>query len=148
MLSRKGIIRKLADIKKLITESYNSEGVLVHRFSGEVKIEKPSEEEIVFYEQVQWKNESSLLINSKNIYRWTFLPSGNIRLEHLRFGKDNPVFLVELSMSEKNIWRSIEPHNCNNDLYSAELNMLNENPVLCWSVTGPTENYLLKIFYS
>ncbi len=148
MLSRKEIIEKLISIKKLYTESYDSMGIITHRFSGKVKTERPSEKEIIFYEHIRWENEDSLLINARNIYRWTFISPGKIKLEHLRFGENKPLFLVELSKVKKNTWESIEPHNCNNDLYSAELSMNDENTVLSWSVKGPTENYSLKTIYS
>ena len=147
MLLQKEIIEKMTGIKNLFTESYNSEGMLTHRLTGKVKTESDNRR-IIFYEDVQWRNESSLLINSKNIYHWTFLTSGNIRLEHLRFGKDKPVFLVEFLFTKENAWKSIEPHNCNNDLYSAKLSMNDENILLYWSVKGPTENYSLKNIYS
>lgn len=147
MVTHKEIIEIFFDINSLSTESFNTEGKLTYRFSGKVETHKPSEKEIIFNESVKWENEKSLLINSKNIYRWNFLDSGNIKLEHLRLGKNNPVFLVEFYPAVENIWKSIAPHNCNNDLYFSELNLQKENPVLNWTVKGPTENYSLKTAY-
>ena len=133
MILPKELISIFARIKELSTKRFNSNGILTHSFSGSV--------------QTKVILSSSLLTNSRNTYRWMFCNSGNIKLEHLRFGKDNPVFLVELFPSGKNEWSSIQPHNCNDDLYYAELKLENNNIILSWNVKGPTENYRLKTRY-
>ncbi len=145
---QKEIINKFSCITKLHTQSFNTEGKLTHSLSGVVRVEINSGKEIIFEEQIRWENESSLLMNSKNVYKWTFLTSGNIKLHHLRFGSNNPVFLVELVKSGKKFWESKEPHNCNNDLYSAKLYLEKNSIILQWKVTGPTENYSLETTYS
>lgn len=144
----KKIIHKFLQVSKVNTESFDSQNILTHRFAGNVTVETVDNSTIIFNELITRDNGTEIIMNSKNIYRWTFLPSGNIKLEHLRFGTDKPVFLVELSQTEKNIWKSIEPHNCNNDLYYAELDLSSEKPVLYWAVKGPAENYSLKTVYS
>ena len=147
MILPKELISIFARIKELSTKRFNSNGILTHSFSGSVQTKVILSNEIHFNEFIHWENESSLLINSRNTYRWMFCNSGNIKLEHLRFGKDNPVFLVELFPSGKNEWSSIQPHNCNDDLYYAELKLENNNIILSWNVKGPTENYRLKTRY-
>ena len=136
------------DINKLNTEFLNNGRKYFNNFSGKVNIENPSDRVIIFNETIKWKNENSLLINSKNIYRWTFLETGIIKLEHLRFGIENPVFLVELIKSGENKWKSQQPHKCDEDFYSAELYFEKGKPVLYWTVKGPTENYSLKTVYA
>lgn len=141
-------IMNFRHITRLHTESFNIDGGKIHSLSGSVQVEITRGNEIIFNENLRWENENSLLLNSRNVYRWAFPDSGNIRLDHLRFGKDKPVFLVEFSKSGENSWKSIEPHDCNNDLYSAELNFGNNNIILHWTVNGPTENYTLKTVYT
>ena len=148
MFSQKEFTSIFSVVKELSTKRFDQNGILTHSFSGEVKTESAPPNEIIFNEFVRWNNEDSLLINSKNIYRWTNLTSGNIKLEHLRFGKDNPVMLVELTQVSESQWESIEPHNCNRDLYSAKLKIENGKLVLSWTVKGPTENYSLETIYS
>ena len=141
------IIKIFFNIEKLNTERLDSEGKRILNLSGFVNVEKKHNNEIIFNEQLHWENESSLLINSRNAYRWIFCNSGNIKLEHLGFGKDSPVFLVEPSPSGENKWTGIQPHKCNDDLYSAELKLENTDIILSWNVKGPTENYRLKTKY-
>jgi len=145
---QKEIINKFSRITKLHTQSFNTDGNLTHSLSGVVRVEINSGKEIIFDEQIRWENESSLLMNSKNVYKWTILPSGNIKLHHLRFGSNNPVFLVELVKSGEDCWESKEPHKCNNDLYNTKLYFEKNSIILQWKVTGPTENYSLETTYS
>ena len=142
------IKNKFSRITKLQTGIYNDENRLTHNLSGTVLIEASHANEIIFNENLRWENRNSLLLNSRNVYRWKFTDSGNIKLDHLRFGKDKPVFLVEFTQTGKDNWTGIEPHDCNKDLYSAKLNIENNNIILHWTVSGPTENYTLKTVYS
>lgn len=99
MMNQQKVIEIFSEIKKLNTECLDAKGKQTKSLSGFVKVEKPHNNEIIFNEKLYWENESRLLINSRNTYRWILVNSGNIKLEHLRFGKDDPVFLVELSPS-------------------------------------------------
>ena len=147
MLLNRDIFEIFSRISKLHTESFDAENQLIHNLSGKVEVEIVTGMEIIFKEYLRWENENNLLLNSKNVYRWSFLNTGNIKLDHLRFGKNNPVFLVELFKATENTWKSRGPHDCNSDLYFAELVLQNENPVLSWEVKGPSENYSLKTVY-
>jgi len=148
MILEKELQIKLPLVKSLSSLCFNSEGRVIHKFNGKVEVEAHPKDSLIFNESIKWENGDNLLINSKNIYRWTFLEFGNIKLEHLRFGTDHPVFLVELAKSGEKKWKSIEPHKCGMDLYSAELYLKNKQLVLIWTVKGPTENYALKTVYS
>lgn len=148
MISQKELINKFLGVTRLRTEIYSQGNKPTHNLSGKVNVYEEPGGEIVFEENLRWENENSLLMNSRNIYRWTFLPSGSIKLEHLRFGKNRPVFLVEFLKSAEGYWTGLEPHNCNSDLYSATLKEENDTIILHWSVSGPTENYILKTAYS
>ena len=147
-MDQKRIIQIFSEIKMLNIKGFDVNGKQTHTLSGTVEVEKTYRSEMVFKEKLHWEKGSSLLINSKNVYRWNFPLTGNIKLEHLRFGKNNPVDLVELIPAGENFWQSKIPHICNNDLYSAELTLASENIILCWTVKGPNENYSLKIAYS
>ncbi|MGA8265982.1 MAG: DUF6314 family protein [Ignavibacteriaceae bacterium] len=148
MFSQKKVKSIFSCIKELSTKSYNSNNILTHSFSGKVETGVTLPNEIIFNEFVCWNNDESLLITSKNIYCWTILTTGNIKLAHLRFGKNNPVFLVKLTQTNESHWESLKPYNCNNDLYSARLKFEKEKLILRWSVKGPTKNYYLETIYS
>lgn len=142
------MIKIFSKIKKLNTEYLTPEGKRTQSLSGTVIAELTHDDEIIFYEKLHWEKESSLLINSKNVYRWGFSENNNIQLEHLRFGKCYPVFLVEFSVNYGNTWKSNRPHFCKNDLYSADLTIASKNIILRWTVKGPAKNYLLNTIYS
>ncbi len=80
------------------------------------------------------------------MYRWTRV--GDLpRLEHHRFGADNPVNLFDLALTGEREWRSISPHLCGEDCYSAVLLVGDEEIVLRWSVEGPRKREAIEYHY-
>ncbi len=76
---------------------------------------------------------------------WTGTGSG---LEHLRFGEDHPVYLFDLALAGEREWRSVSPHLCREDCYSAVLIVGDDNIVLRWSVNGPRKQETIEYVYS
>jgi hypothetical protein len=46
----------------------------------------------------------------RNVFRWTLLGPKLVRLEHLRFGPDHPVYLFELAQDANGTWTSNRLH--------------------------------------
>lgn len=85
-------------------------------------------------------------MNFRNVFRWTRI-EGNIRLEHLRFGTDNPVFLFDMVCQTDGTWRETRPHPCRDDCYSATLRLEEERVLVRWSVNGPKRNETIDYIY-
>ena len=60
-----------------------------------------------------------------------------LRLEHLRFGEDRPVYLFDLAPAGDRGWRSVSPHLCSEDCYAAVLLVRDNGILLRWSIDGP-----------
>lgn len=115
---------------------------------GSVTI-KVEQDLIFFKEQGRFKlncNERETKI--ENEYIWQEIDSNRIRLFHARFGYDNLVTLFDLIPKDKNSWYSEKQHVCVDDLYSAELYILNNTIELIWQISGPKKQEKIKYFYS
>jgi hypothetical protein len=114
--------------------------------SGSVKVTPAPPNALVFEESGRWVQNGGREIRFTNVYRWTLL-SDRIRLEHLRFGLSNPVFLFELAPNDEGTWRDIKPHLCRDDCYSATLSMTAGQLFLRWSINGPRHDETIDYIY-
>lgn len=114
--------------------------------SGRVKVLCPSPDVLVFEESGRWQQSGGKELQFSNVFRWTLL-ADHIRLEHLRFGHDNPVFLFEMAPDEEGNWRDINPHPCRDDCYSATLRTEAEQLLVTWSVNGPKRDETIDYTY-
>jgi hypothetical protein len=86
-------------------------------------------------------------IRFSNIYRWTL--SGNaLRLEHLRQGADNPVYLFDLTHTGEQEWSAASPHLCRDDCYSATLTVYHDKIDLRWNISGPRKSERITYVYT
>ena len=76
---------------------------------GTVEVSHPTSEQLVFTESGTWTPTGGKPTSFTNVFRWTLL-STSIRLEHLRFGVANPVYLFDLSVVEDSRLASVDPH--------------------------------------
>ncbi|RYF36219.1 MAG: hypothetical protein EOO38_27980 [Cytophagaceae bacterium] len=107
--------------------------------AGSVIVESPTPESIVFHESGLWHPTAGKNIEFRNIYRW--LRSGDtVRLEHLRFGEENSVYLFDLAPDSDTVWSSVAPHLCRQDEYVALLEIQESVLSLHWKITGPAKN--------
>ena len=117
--------------------------------NGKVAIAHPNAKTITFTESGQWTTENGKQLNFSNVYRWSLLQStALIRLEHLRFGKNNPVYLFDLVPENDRDWHSAKPHVCRDDLYSATLRLTPDQIELRWTVKGPEKDEDIRYWYS
>ena len=74
-----------------------------------VNVTHPASGVLVSTESGTWTPEVGKQLAFTNVYRWT-LQTQTLRLEHLRFGADNPVYLFDLGIVDESRMESVEPH--------------------------------------
>ena len=104
--------------------------------AGEVRVEQPGEDMLIFHESGEWESAARKRFRFSNAYRWIKTGPESVRLEHLRFGADQPVFLFELAPAAEGAWKSVSPHVCSEDCYSAELRLTDVGINLLWTIAG------------
>ncbi len=114
--------------------------------TGLVELASPQHDILVWKEHGQWQQNGGREIRFFNTFRWT-KQEEQLRLEHLRFGEENPVFLFELRCVEVGEWRDVEPHLCREDRYSAHLQIEDLGLKLGWTVLGPRHDESINYFY-
>ena len=112
---------------------------------GTVVVEAIGEDVQTFTESGTWQTEAGRELRFHNVYRWT-RTEPTLRLEHLRFGVDHPVYLFDLAQTGDREWRSVSPHLCSEDRYSAVLHV-GESLLLHWEVVGPTKQEVIEYDY-
>lgn len=103
---------------------------------------------MIYSESGCWTTARGETMNFTNVFRWTLLPDlQRIRLEHLRHGEDKPVHLFDVETIAAGDFRSVQPHVCREDLYSAVLRIDNGQLLLRWRVTGPRKDNAIEYVY-
>lgn len=103
---------------------------------------------LLFAESGWWTTVADQRLKFTNLYRWLRgADAETIGLEHLRFGKDRPVFLFDLQIAAGNRLVSVDPHVCSEDCYTAEMLIEATEIRLNWSVTGPSTNVSIQYVY-
>jgi hypothetical protein len=97
------------------------------------------------HESGTWQPERGAALNFRNVYRWSLLAAALVRLEHLRFGAEHPVWLFDLAPDGPALWLPAGPHLCGADCYRAELRPGDSGLSLTWTITGPRK--LERIVY-
>lgn len=113
---------------------------------GTVVVVELADDVIVFEETGTWQSQTGTQMQFNNTFRWSKLENA-IRLEHLRFGPDQPVFLFDLAPDESDVWRDISPHQCREDCYSATLTTDGKMLTVAWSIQGPRKNETIRYVY-
>jgi hypothetical protein len=117
------------------------------RGSGTVVVEPAGDGVLTFTESGSWRPAGGRDLRFRNAFRWSM--SGEaIGLEHLRFGADHPVCLFDLASAGDLAWRSVSPHLCGEDCYSAEMLLPEGRILLRWAVTGPKKQEEIEYTYS
>ena len=76
---------------------------------GSVDVSRSASDVLIYQESGTWTPSRGKHLPFTNVYRWTLLAE-TLRLEHLRFGKDNPVYLFDLAVVENSRLVSVKPH--------------------------------------
>ncbi|PIS03206.1 MAG: hypothetical protein COT85_04070 [Chlamydiae bacterium CG10_big_fil_rev_8_21_14_0_10_42_34] len=121
---------------------WNGEG------EGDVFVTEEGQSTLVFQESGHWNLPLNRTMAFSNVFRWTLdVKAERISLEHLRQGRNAPVFLFHLAPIARNLLASIDSHLCGNDEYIAQVQWELEAIRLKWRVTGPKKDEELKYQY-
>ena len=115
--------------------------------TGSVVVAAPVDSVLTFTESGSWQPPEGRSLRFSNIFRWSRINAGLIRLEHLRFGADHPVYLFDLVSKMNGAWTSVSPHVCEQDCYAAELRLREAGLGLRWMVTGPKKQECIEYSY-
>jgi len=115
---------------------------------GKVTVESIDPTTMLFHEKGHWQQNGRKQLKFTNVYRWTALPdSFGLRLEHLRFGSEQPVYLFDLQQIGSATWQSVQPHVCRLDLYTAALTLTADELQLRWTIEGPGKAESIAYLY-
>lgn len=115
---------------------------------GVVHVEQVDCLTMVFNENGSWTPAGGRPIAFSNVFRWTAdFDARLIRLEHLRFGPKQPVYLFDLVPVSQRVWESSEPHVCREDLYTARMEYDLERVELSWTIAGPKKDEKVSYTY-
>lgn len=114
--------------------------------AGDVVVTEPSPGVVVFTESGAWQPLGRGDIRFTNVFRWSRLDD-SLRLEHLRFGPDQPVFLFDLAPGEDGVWREVSPHACGEDCYAGSLTAEGRHLLVHWTIRGPRKDESIRYVY-
>ena len=142
---------KLSSVKKLSfvahSKSKDNSG-WNGRGTGKVSVTKIGTNTLLFNEKGLWKGKDNRDVSFTNTFQWTLdRISGVISLEHLRHGKENPVFLFRLAPSTMHSLSSIDSHLCDGDSYFGQASFDRYNLKLNWRIIGPKKNEEIEYCY-
>lgn len=99
---------------------------------------KNNEHEVVLIESGHWKKgDEKIAFTNKTQYT---LRNDSLLLSHLRYKKDSPLFLVELSEKQPGLLETKTPHLCGSDCYVARMTIQENSLHLTWKIFGPKKN--------
>ncbi len=137
-------------LRSVRTLKYNARSEAATGWTGEgngsVDVSEPAAGTIVFTEAGTWHPLAMKPLRFTNIFRWSVSGTA-IRLEHLRFGAERPVFLFDMVPGENGHWRELTPHVCSEDLYAASLAVADSRLSVSWSVIGPRRREFISYTY-
>lgn len=114
--------------------------------TGLVAVDSSAESSLTFTEAGTFQPASGTATRFTNAFRWSLLGE-LLRLEHLRFGPENPVHLFDLAPAENGLWSSAKPHHCRDDCYSATLRLADWGIEVQWTVAGPQKQERIEYEY-
>jgi hypothetical protein len=97
-------VRAVRFFSRSDTPGWDGEGV------GSVAVHSPSASVLVFSESGSWHPSKGRDSRFTNVFRWTLGGPDAVKLEHLRFGPELPVFLFDMSPDSEGRWASVKPH--------------------------------------
>ena len=117
--------------------------------TGTVNVAVNGDSTITFTEHGMWARDCEKQFDFHNIYRWRFdWDAGAIRLEHLRYDPNRPVFLLDLVPTDEATFESVSPHRCGADFYAATVKFGDDVIDLSWHVKGPKKDVEICCMYA
>jgi hypothetical protein len=117
--------------------------------SGTVEVTTVAPGVITFTEKGTRQTLQGKQIQFFNVFRWSRVePAKHLRLEHLRYGIDNPVHLFDLMPAGDGSWQPANPHLCREDCYRARLHIKDRAIHLNWEISGPRKQEQMEYIYT
>lgn len=116
--------------------------------TGAVTVSEPATGVVVFDEAGTWQPDSPgvAAVGFRNVFRWSAVAE-LLRLEHLRFGPEQPVLLFDMASGADGVWREVSPHRCREDSYTASLSDVGGQLQVAWSIVGPRKRESIRYTY-
>ena len=115
---------------------------------GEVMVIKEGASQLIFQEKGLTSDGEGSSIRFTNTFRWTLDRSACLlTLEHLRFGKERPVFIFHLAPSGEASLASQDSHLMEGDTYLGQIDFDRNGLRLLWRVIGPVKNEQVESHY-
>lgn len=141
------ILQKIKSLQFQSKSHTKQEGRWEGQGSGKVIVFKENDG-LIFEEKGLWFNKNNEEIGFSNIFRWTLdRKKKMITLEHLRFGRNQPVFLCHLVTSGLSTLVSLDSHLCEADAYFGKIFFTQKIIRLHWRIIGPKKNEEIDYFY-
>jgi hypothetical protein len=146
-----GAWRRLSEVRELTFEA-RSRSALNTGWNGSgkgtVQVERIDFLTLLFHEKGLWVPSGGHEMGFRNVFRWTVDAEGRcLRLEHPRFGMEQPVYLFDLMPASERTLESSEPHVCREDRYAARMELEQQVIYLLWTVSGPTKDESILYCY-
>lgn len=142
---------RLAQVKKLSVSAKvkQEEESSIQMGKAEVQVIASSPSVFLFKERGYWLADHFPGTEFSNAFRWTLDVSKIlISVEHLRYGSERPVHLLQLTPSFQGCLESIDPHLCIEDHYMGNIAWSAKEICFHWRVIGPKKNDELIYRYS
>lgn len=119
------------------------------RGEGSVVVDKSGANVLIYREDGSWESDEGKKFEFSNVYKWLLdSEAEHIRLEHLRFGAERPIYLFDMAAQNDRLLESIRPHKCGADEYCLTISGDDEKEIdLRWSVRGPNKDTLIHYRY-
>lgn len=117
-----------------------------HYGEGLTTVRSESAAEVILFDCGRWSRPTHLRFSGG--YRWNFANAvDGFKIDHIRHGADNPVFLAALVPVNPFLYKNLESYHCEADSYDVEVRFMEEEVVMQWSIRGPRKNQNLCIRY-
>ncbi len=137
-----------ADNESVMGWQGEGQGLIKRRSSGEAAPSKPESGAIVeTIERGDYYVSADRKVPMHNQYLWQF-EGDYIRLTHLRFGWDKPVFLFDIIENDQGELVTRQSHQCAADNYDASFVLCADSLVMQWRIQGPKKREVLDYIYS
>lgn len=140
------IYKRLCRVNKFTVE-VTSENKLFATGEGHVNVENETPGIVTWREHGHWDRRLNS-VEFNNVYRWSSLHRQALGLEHLRYGDNQPVQLVELVKNSSRLWVCRCPHKCGQDRYRLSLEIKDDELTMVWQITGPNKNQVSRVCYA
>lgn len=113
---------------------------------GIVRVHRDDSGAVILSEEGRWRPVPGSTVVFRAGYRWK-ARNDRLSVEHVRYGIQRPVFLLDLVASTPHAWSSLSPHVCGEDQYDAGLSFRSGAVVVSWRASGPRKHYSLTFAY-